>query len=367
MINEILQQTWNMLLEAAPYMLFGLLAGGLVKVFIGTDTVARHLGRGRFASVFKAALIGIPLPLCSCGVLPAAAALKKQGANNGATTAFLISTPESGLDSISVTWALMDPVMTVARPLAAFFTAILAGLSENLRQTPAADALITTSRPCPVDGCCDGKGCAPDAHAHHHSFIQKIHAALHYAFIELWDELAGWFIVGIILAGIIAAAVPDEFISTYLGGGVSSMLTMLLVGIPLYICASASTPIAAALLLKGASPGAVMIFLLAGPATNIASLTMLKGLLGRRATFIYLVAIIIGSLLSGLAVNLFYELSGITPKAMAGIAGEGLPQTVKITGALILIALSTPTLTRKIKAMFKDGKNQGCDCGTCDH
>ena len=367
MLVDILRQSWNLLLEAAPFMLFGLMAGGLVKVFVGTSAVARHLGRGRFSSVLKAALIGIPLPLCSCGVLPAATALKKQGANNGATTAFLISTPESGLDSISVTYGLMDPVMTVARPLAAFFTAMLAGLWENLNHKPAEDALINAPQPCPVDGCCDGVACSSEEHRHHHTLAQKIRAAIHYAFIELWDELVAWFLVGIILAGVIAALVPDSLISSVLGGGISSMLAMLLIGVPIYICASASTPIAAALLLKGASPGAVLVFLLAGPATNIASLTMLKGLLGRRATLIYLAAIIAGSLLSGLAVNIFYSMSGFTPTALVAETTDITPLAIKISGALVLLALSIAPMTKRLKALFKGQKPQSCDCGHCHH
>jgi len=361
MFSETAQQVWNFLLEAAPFMLFGLLAGGLVKVFLGSAAVARHLGRGRFSSVLKAALIGIPLPLCSCGVLPAAAALKKQGANNGATTAFLISTPESGLDSISVTYALMDPVMTAARPLAAFFTAMLAGLWENLGEDDQDGAVITTAAPCPVDGCCDGGGCAPADHARHHGFVEKIAAALRYGFIELWDELAGWFLVGIMLAGLISALVPDHVIESLLGGGFVSMLAMLVAGIPLYICASASTPIAAALLLKGASPGAVLIFLLAGPATNIASLTILKGLLGRRATLIYLAAIIVGSLASGLAINMVYSISGLSPAALSAPASEVVPEWGKYGAAAVLLLLSVAPVWKRIKNVFS-GRHKECEC-----
>ena len=130
--SGILAEAWGLLLESSPYIIFGLLVSGLLRVFLNPGAVSRHLGHGRFRSVFKAAILGIPLPLCSCGVLPAAAALKKQGANNGATTAFLISTPESGVDSISITYALLDPIMTAVRPAAAFITAFVAGIAENL-------------------------------------------------------------------------------------------------------------------------------------------------------------------------------------------------------------------------------------------
>ena len=131
-IFQILGEAWRLLQEASIYVLFAILVAGMLRIFLSPDTVARHLGRGRFRSVFKASLLGIPIPLCSCGVLPAAASLKKQGANKGATTAFLISTPESGVDSVALTYALLDPVMTIARPAAAFATATAAGLSENL-------------------------------------------------------------------------------------------------------------------------------------------------------------------------------------------------------------------------------------------
>jgi len=144
LLINILNATWHLFQEASVYVLFGILVGGLLKVFLSPSTVATHLGQGRFSSVFKAALLGIPIPLCSCGVLPAAASLKKQGANNGAATAFLISTPESGVDSIAITYALLDPLMTVVRPLAAFVTATIAGVAENIFGTKeAAEPAVT--------------------------------------------------------------------------------------------------------------------------------------------------------------------------------------------------------------------------------
>ena len=136
LVTNLLLESWRVLEQSAPYVLFGIVIGGLLKVFLPPSAVARHLGQGRFLSVLKSALMGIPMPLCSCGVLPTAAALKRQGANNGATTAFLISTPESGVDSIAVTYALLDPVMTIARPAAAFTAAAVAGVAENLAQPP---------------------------------------------------------------------------------------------------------------------------------------------------------------------------------------------------------------------------------------
>jgi uncharacterized membrane protein YraQ (UPF0718 family) len=241
--------SWDMLLDSSVYILFGIAIGGLLKMFLSTEYVAKHLGHGRFSSVVKASLFGIPIPLCSCGVLPAAASLKKQGANNGATTAFLISTPESGVDSISITYALLDPIMTVARPVAAFLTAFTAGFAENVMNPPPKVSVTNGEASCPVDNCCDGIDCSPEEHKNHHTLVEKIKAGMVYAISELWGDLAGWFFIGIILAGIITTLIPDELISSYLGGGILSMLLMLVIGIPLYICATASTPVAAAFML----------------------------------------------------------------------------------------------------------------------
>ncbi|HCC53686.1 MAG TPA: hypothetical protein DEQ20_01970 [Desulfobulbaceae bacterium] len=340
LIFNILVESWQLLLDAAPYIIFGILIGGLLKVFLSPAYVARHLGQGRYRSVLKAALFGIPLPLCSCGVLPAAAALKKQGANNGATTAFLISTPESGVDSISVSYALLDPIMTVARPLAAFITAMIAGCLENTLNPPRPHLTMAVDLSCAVDGCCSETGCSPAEHTHHHTLLEKIRAGMGYAFGELWGDLAGWFFIGLLLAGLISVLVPDELITTYLGGGFSAMLLMLAFGIPLYICATASTPIAAAMILKGVSPGAALVFMLAGPATNMATISVLIGLLGKRTTVVYLASIAVTAVLCGLALDWVYAAYGISAKSTLGQAGEFMPYPIQLTAALVILVLS---------------------------
>jgi uncharacterized membrane protein YraQ (UPF0718 family) len=350
---EMLQASWRLLADASIYILFGILVGGLLKVFLSPATVARHLGGGRFGSVIKAALLGIPMPLCSCGVLPAAASLKRQGANNGATASFLIATPESGVDSIAITYALLDPVMTVARPAAAFVAATTAGVAENLVAPPEATAAAEPDLSCTVDACCDGEDCAPDEHGQHHTLTEKLRAGLGYAFGELWSDLAAWFVVGILLAGAITAAVPTEVMSRFLGGGVTSMLLMLAVGIPLYICATASTPIAAALILKGVSPGAALVFLLAGPATNITSLTVLVGVLGKRATAIYLASIAVVAVAAGLLVDQVYAALSLAPAAAVGEAAEIVPPWAQIAGAALLIVLSIRPVWRSLKGRWR--------------
>ncbi|MDH3394200.1 MAG: SO_0444 family Cu/Zn efflux transporter [Desulfobulbaceae bacterium] len=357
-ITQTLQASWSLFREAAIYMLFGLLIGGLLKVFMSAEYVAKHLGKGRFSSVFKAALMGIPIPLCSCGVLPAAASLKKQGANNGATTAFLISTPESGVDSISITYALLDPIMTVARPVAAFISAITAGLAENLFNPPNQQQVLPMACGCSSD----------EAHDHHGAtgtvpkgFFAKFGSAAHHAGNDLWAELAGWFFFGLLLAGAVTVLVPDDMMSRYLGGGFSSMLLMLAVGIPLYICATASTPIAAALIMKGVSPGTCLVFLLVGPATNMASLTVLSGLLGKRATALYLVSISVVSILCGLTLDMIYLGFGISAAAVAGASFELIPEWLELGGAIVLLLLSIRPLYL-IGQKLLGKKSSGCGC-----
>ncbi|MGD8983897.1 MAG: SO_0444 family Cu/Zn efflux transporter [Desulfobacteraceae bacterium] len=361
---DMLGESWKLLQEASIYVIFGILVAGMLRMFLNPGTVARHLGRGRFSSVFKASLLGIPIPLCSCGVLPAAASLKKQGANKGATTAFLISTPESGVDSVALTYALLDPVMTIARPAAAFVTATAAGLSENLLTKGEEEIKVKPDLSCPVDGCCDGQECLPEDHRAHHSFSEKLRAGLAYALNDLWNDIAVWFLVGILLAGLITALVPADALTRYLGGGLPSMIIMLAAGIPLYICATASTPIAAALILKGVSPGAALVFLLVGPATNITSLTVLLGILGKRATAIYLTAIALSAVIFGLVLDQVYAILGISAQAMAGQATEAIPPWGQVGGAVVLLALSIRPAYHALRSKLVRGANvvEGTAC-----
>ena len=224
---DILLESWHLLLESSVFILFGLVVSGLLRVFLDPGTVSRHLGQGRFRSVFKASILGIPIPLCSCGVLPAAATLRKQGANKGAVTSFLISTPESGVDSVAITYALMDPIMTVVRPVAAFLTAFAAGISENLLGKPQENRPVVPDLTCPVDGCCDGRNCSPEAHRKHHTTTEKIGAGLRFAFTDVWGDLAVWFLFGLLLSGVITQIIPESIFSRYMGGGLFAMLIML--------------------------------------------------------------------------------------------------------------------------------------------
>jgi uncharacterized membrane protein YraQ (UPF0718 family) len=342
LIASIIQASWHLLLESAVYIIFGLIISGLLSTLINPQAISRHLGQRRFKSVFKAALIGIPLPLCSCGVIPAAVALKKQGASNGATTAFMISTPESGVDSIAITYALLDPIMTVTRPVAAFVSAAIAGVLENLfsQDDKADNTLQKSDLSGAMNRCCDGHDHSYDENKPPNSSASKISSGLHYAVNEVWADMAGWFFIGLLLAGVITVIIPDDFFSRYLDGGISSMLIMLVFGIPLYICATASTPIAAALIMKGVSPGTALVFLLVGPATNITSLTVLFGILGKRTTAIYLTVIAVSAVFFGLTVDWVYAVWDIQVHAVIGQAAEIIPAKIQSGAALLLIVLT---------------------------
>lgn len=314
---HIATASWDVLLESAPYMLLGFTVAGLLKAFVPGDLVHRHLGRSKLINVVKASLFGVPIPLCSCGVVPAAAGLRNQGASKGATAAFLISTPETGVDSVAITYALLDPFMAILRPVAAFLTATLAGVAINAVEHGRAP--MATNTELPISNLGTGCGCGDDSCATsptqsqtQRSVLQRARAGLSFAFGDLLKDIGSWFLLGLILAGAITALVPDTFIEAHLGNGFLPMVLMLVVAVPMYVCATASTPIAAALALKGLSPGAAMVFLLAGPATNAASIAMVAKIIGKRATVVYLAAIMIASLLLGLAANWLYLKMGLS-------------------------------------------------------
>ena len=370
---QVLLETWNILREASVFLLFGFLIAGMIAVLLPGKTLMRFFGAGKVKSVLWAATLGVPLPLCSCGVLPTALGLRRQGATKGATVAFLISTPETGIDSIAVSYALMDPVITFFRPFAALVTAIFAGLATNWWGEPkptakaieGGDAAPAEAAPAalPHDPRDHGPGHDHDHdHDHdHHSYVPDDLAAappppkgaaevsrevMRYAFLELFDETSYWLMLGFILSGVVGAVLPPTVFEGFLSGEFTSMLAMLVIGIPIYTCASASTPIAAALVLKGLNPGAALVFLLAGPATNIGSLTVLLKFLGPRVVAIYLASIVVFTLLAGLTLNWIYRHWDMNPLVTFGTATEFIPESVKIASAVLLLVLLFLSMAR---------------------
>ena len=361
---QVLWETWDILKEASVFLLFGFFLAGMLAVVVPAKVLSKLFGRGKVKSVLWASAIGAPLPLCSCGVLPTALALKRQGATPGATMAFLIATPETGVDSISLSYALMDPIITVARPIAGVITAIAAGIAANFLGDKKTDQHTAGEPPYGVEAGAlhvhhhhDG---AP-AHAHEHAQASDLDArrdsrlaamrrtagrVYHSAFHQLLDDTSYWLVLGVVLSGVVAAALPATFLEQYLEGDLTSMLVMLLIGIPIYTCASSSTPLAAALVLKGLNPGAALVFLLSGPATNVGSLVVLFKFLGARIMAIYLGAVVAVTLAAGYALNWVYRHWEIDPRATFGAATGYIPESVKVAGALVLIALLVLSMRR---------------------
>jgi uncharacterized protein len=345
-VRNIAVGCWSVVGEMAPYLLLGFLVAGVLSVCVSPRWVERHLGRGRVGPVLKAALLGVPLPLCSCGVIPVAVSLRRHGATRAATASFLLSTPQTGVDSIAVTYALLGPVFAVFRPLAALFTGLFGGAAVELwgdhdRESTPADK--PTSRPLSLwervrvrassrtEGDALTSCPSPDQRAPSEAWSvgarrgvtigadspsianQKpsgnvILRALDYGFVALPRDIGGALLWGVVIAGAIAALTPPGTLSPYLGGGITAILLMMAVGIPLYVCATGSVPIAAGFIHLGASPGAALAFLVAGPGTNAATIAAVWKFMGRRAAIVYVATIAVVAVSGGLLLDWLFSL-----------------------------------------------------------
>jgi uncharacterized protein len=292
---KVALESWLVLGQMAPYLLFGFLAAGVLSICISPEFVERHLGGRGFGPVLKAALLGVPLPLCSCGVIPVAAALRRHGASRSATASFLLSTPQTGVDSIAVTYALLGTVFAVYRPVAALVSGLLGGLLVMLfdKHGRYGGTAADESKPPECHECC----CAEKGSRN------VVWRALEYGFVALPRDIGLALLVGVVIAGAISALTPPNAWQPYLGGGILSIVLMMALGIPIYVCASASVPIAAGLIHMGASPGAALAFLVAGPATNAATIATVWKLMGRRTVFLYLLTVAVSAVGGGLLLD----------------------------------------------------------------
>ncbi|WP_419147402.1 SO_0444 family Cu/Zn efflux transporter [Pseudoalteromonas 'SMAR'] len=388
-MSELLLNFWQLFLVSAPWLLLGLILAGLLNVFIPKDLLQRHLGQEGFWTTVKAALIGAPMPLCSCGVIPAAVGLRRAGGSKSATTAFLVSTPETGVDSISVSYVLLGPFMAVIRPIAAICSAITAGvLVGREKQVLSSSAVVEPQVSCCAGGaaipqassCCDtnttaqtpssgieatasdtASCCATQSQAavscgsssdtssqsscceskspsEANGLITKLTAALTFSCNKLLSDTAVWLLIGLFFAALVQTFVPESFLSQW-GSGILAMTAMILISIPMYICATASTPIAAGLLLAGVSPGAVLVFMLAGPATNIATIGVVGKELGQRAVLAYLTGVIAVAVLFGFITDFLVERFGFVVTPMIGEEHQLLPAWLTLAMGLLLAAL----------------------------
>jgi uncharacterized membrane protein YraQ (UPF0718 family) len=403
---ELLNNFWQLFLLSAPWLMLGLLLAGLINVFIPKDFLQKHLGKEGFWTTVKAALIGAPMPLCSCGVIPAAVGLRRAGSSKSATTAFLVSTPETGVDSISVSYVLLGPFMAVIRPIAAVSSAIVAGVlvgredkHEHVRATEtnsdstssccSAAASVAESQPkvsccaskeevaqqttssccesdskkeqtIASDSCCERETtssacCDSDNPSEQVSLASKLWQATKYSSNKLLSDTMTWLMIGLFFAALVQTYVPESFLSQW-GSGVLAMLVVILVSIPMYICATASTPIAAGLLMAGVSPGAVLVFMLAGPATNIATLGVVAKELGRRAVIAYLSGVIGVAIVFGFLTDFLVSKFGFAVEPMTQMHHEVLPTWLSMSAGLLLLALMARLVIISIMGKINSNK-----------
>jgi uncharacterized membrane protein YraQ (UPF0718 family)/copper chaperone CopZ len=332
LLYNILQESAELWLAVAPYLLLGMFIAGVLHAFLGQNFIGRHLGGSGFKSILKATLFGIPLPLCSCGVIPVAASLRKEGASKSAVLSFLVSTPTTGVDSILATYSLLGPLFVIFRPLAAFLTGITIGVF-NWLFNPEKEKKVSLHPHPPLPS------------------PFRVKEIFRYGFVELAEEIGKWLLVGVVAGGTLTVVVPQELLTRYLSHPALHFFIMLALAIPLYVCATGSIPIAAALIGKGFSPGAALVFLIAGPATNTVTLSFAYSKLGQRAFYIYLTSIIAVALLLGWTFNLLWQGLGgnvelISPR------GRVLPHFLTLLAGAILFLLI-------LKGFFKTRRDTG--------
>ncbi len=337
-----------MLGEMAPYILLGFLIAGLLHSFVPSSAMARHLSGRGLGPVVKAAAFGIPLPLCSCGVLPTAVALRRGGASRAASTSFLIATPQTGVDSIAATASLLGPAFAVVRPIAALVTSLFGGL--------AVGTFADGDAPAGSDSSCAATGSAAAAPESRRSFGRKLIEALRYGFVELVSSIGGWLVAGLIIAALITVYVPADFFASLGAHPLLAMIAVVIVAIPMYVCATGSIPIALSLMLKGLSPGTAFVLLMAGPAANFASFALISREMGRRAAAIYVGSIVAGALFFGLAIDYLLPASWFAlPEGVAAACHHGadgllqLPPLTAICAAILGVLLLTALFRRYVK------------------
>jgi len=331
-LKMLLVDFWATIAEMSPYLLFGFFVAGLISVFISQQTVEKHLGKKSLGSLVKASVVGVPLPLCSCGVIPVAMSLRKHGASKGAVISFLLSTPQTGVDSIFVTLSLLGPLFAIFRPLAAFIVGILGGSIVDMVETEDDQAVPQCREQC-CDPSTEGKK-------------NKFKAGFKYGFITLPADIGRAMLLGILVAAFISAVVPDGYFAEKLGTGIFAMVVMMMLGIPVYVCATASVPVAAALILKGLTPGAALVFLMTGPATNAASFATIWKVMGKKTAITYLLTVAFTSLMAGLLLD---RIAAGMDFQIISKPGWMLPDIVKHISAIAFLAVLAFAFTKKKK------------------
>lgn len=344
-----MQEIFNLINEMSPYLLLGFGIAGLMHTFVPSKVYSRYLSGRGFRSVFYAAALGVPLPLCSCGVLPTAMSLRREGASKGATTSFLIATPQTGIDSIIATYSLMGLPFALLRPIAALTTALLGGMLVNAFDHDHSEDTVATA----------------DTHkeSHYATLRAKMIGAIKYGYVDMMQDIGKWLVVGLVVAGLITVGVPDGFFAQFAHRPLLGMLLVLACAVPMYLCATGSIPIAVALMLKGMTPGAALVLLMAGPAVNVASILVIRKVLGRRTLCLYLAAIVSGAFAFALGIDHLLPrewftsaLTAISAPCHADKQWFNIVCTV-VLGLLIMHALISRYRHRDVHE---------CQCGKCE-
>lgn len=356
---NILSILGNMLNEMSPYILLGFLFAGVLHAFVQPKVLSHHLSGNGFKQSLKAALFGVPLPLCSCGVLPTAISLRRNGASTAATTAFLIATPQTGVDSIAVTYSLLGPGFAIVRPIAAFISAVVGGtlIGKFAKDDNTVDNADSQLAPTDLQSTLWG----------------KVKATLRYGFVDMVGSVGKWLVIGLVIASLITIIVPDDCFISFAKYPILAMLVVVVVAVPMYVCATGSIPIALSLMLKGLTPGVAFVFLMAGPAVNFASYTLLSRAMGRRTTLLYIATIALSAIGVGVIIDYLMPSSWFVPKQSSAhaccLASTDWLGTVcsVILCALLLYALIIKKYKLKQNSQTKMAKQYRINGMMCVH
>ncbi len=349
-IQKIINETIFLFFEISPYLILGFFFAGIIHILLGESYIKKHFAKSGIVSTIKAAILGIPLPICSCGVIPLAESLRKEGASKSSVMSFLVSTPSSGVDSIFATYALMGPVFAIFRPIASLFSGIIIGVATHFQEKENYSEELTSNT------------------VKQKKSIKDIFV---YGFSILPSEIAQWLLIGVVVGGVISAIIPDNFSTDYLSVPFLHYFVVLIISIPLYVCATGSIPIAASLLMKGILPGAVLVFLIAGPATNTVTLSFVYKRLGKRVAAVYLVTIIITSVILGILFDLLVGEFNFDGSLLYSLATKNLGMMQIISGLLLSLIFINSKFNIVDKLIAKDGKRmekirvKDINCNSC--
>ena len=345
-----MKEIFDLINGMAPYLLLGFFLAGVMHAFVPQTLYRRYLGGHSFRAVLNAALLGIPLPLCSCGVIPTAMSLRKEGASKGATVSFLISTPQTGVDSIIATYSLMGLPFALIRPLVALVTSLLGGCLVN--------KLDDKESPEVQQG---ASSVAEDVAQK--SFVQRMKSAFRYAFVEMMQDIGRWLLLGLVVAGLITVFVPDSFFALFADKPLLSMLLVLAFAVPMYLCATGSIPIAVTLILKGLSPGTALVLLMAGPAVNVASMLVISKVMGKKTLVLYLLSIVSGAIFFGLGIDYLLPREWFaTPLAYIHDCHEHGMSWFNLSCLVVLLLLLANAFIQRYRKPQTCGCHGGCAC-----